>query len=62
MNLDQLDQRETEEIRHHNAPEAMPAWPCPTCGISLREHTSEMITECTRRVQKNRAAKVKICR
>jgi len=36
-------------------PEAMPAWPCPTCGISLREHTGEMITECTRRLKKNRA-------
>jgi len=57
-----LDQRELGEIRHHNAPEALPAWPCPICGINLREHTSEMITECTRRVRKNRAEKVKIYR
>jgi hypothetical protein len=38
-----LEQRELEEILRHNTPESMPNLPCPACGISLREHTSEMI-------------------
>jgi len=36
-------------------PEAMPAWPCPACGMNLREHTNAMIKGCTRRVKKLRA-------
>jgi hypothetical protein len=31
-------------------PEAMPSWLCPACGINLREHTSDMIKECTHAV------------
>ena len=43
------------EMQSQMLAEAMPPWPCPTCGISLRVHTSKMLTECTRRVKKNRA-------
>jgi len=38
------------ELQSRIPPEAMPSWLCPACGISLREHTSEMIRRCTRMV------------
>jgi len=42
-----LEQRELEELLYSTVPDAMPAWPCPTCGANLREHTQEMIDDCT---------------
>jgi len=44
-----LDPSELEEMRLHNAPEAMPGLPCPAYGINLRNHTLEMLNECTRK-------------
>jgi hypothetical protein len=46
----------TWELEHEEEilPEAMPAWICPACGINLREHTSEMIKECTRKVREKK--------
>ena len=38
------------EVQSRIPPEAMPSWLCSACGISLREHTTEMIKQCTRRV------------
>jgi len=48
------DQSELEEMRRHNDPESMPNLPCPNCGINLREHTSEMIKECTVKVREGK--------
>jgi len=39
------------EAQSRIPPEAMPSWLCPACGISLREHPSEMIRRCTRTVR-----------
>jgi hypothetical protein len=41
--------------RQSQIPEAMPAWPCPACGLSLKEHTREMIMECTHKVREGKA-------
>jgi hypothetical protein len=38
------------EVQSRISPEAMPSWLCSACGISLREHTTEMVKRCTRRV------------
>jgi hypothetical protein len=46
-----LEQIKLEEMLYSAVPDAMPSWPCPRCGASLREHTQEMIEGCTRDVR-----------
>jgi hypothetical protein len=47
--LQYLATLELEILSHPHG--TMPGWECPACGINLREHTSEMIEECSRRVR-----------
>jgi len=46
-----VEQRELEEMLYGAVPDAMPAWPCVVCGMNLREHTQDMIDDCTLRVR-----------